>query len=383
MSFVNFLKVNYGLGGAPVFFDLDNEPNYWISTHPELYPNACSQGTVTWDDVANRNIKAATAVKNAWSTTKVFGPVVSGDGMAYGGDYNSPHFVAGTEDFSDWYLQQVAAASVSASVSLLDVFDVHYYTTGSTDAQCLVSPRLFWDPSTPDISATAANSLDFNYGDHAYWDTYWYPRQVIPRLLKKIAAAYSGKTMPLPALSFSEYNPGCETDIAGGVAEADLLGIFGREGVFAATAWPLQSATGNYLVAAFELYRNYDGNGSVVGDTTVSATTTDRVNRRSMLSPTRILATAAEVVAINKNATATAVTIQIGSAPAFTTATISQPRHGEPVRVGGRGHGSDGDLYLRYMQPHAHHARHERHDGRPKVIVTSRYFPRNKSRSRR
>ena len=278
--------------------------------------------TVTWDDVANRNIKAATAVKNAWSTTKVFGPVVSGDGMAYGGDYNSPHFVAGTEDFSDWYLQQVAAASVSASVSLLDVFDVHYYTTGSTDAQCLVSPRLFWDPSTPDISATAANSLDFNYGDHAYWDTYWYPRQVIPRLLKKIAAAYSGKTMPLPALSFSEYNPGCETDIAGGVAEADLLGIFGREGVFAATAWPLQSATGNYLVAAFELYRNYDGNGSVVGDTTVSATTTDRVNTSVYAFTHSDLATAAEVVAINKNATATAVTIQIGSAPAFTTATI-------------------------------------------------------------
>jgi len=30
---VNFLKVNYG-AGAPVFFDLDNEPNYWEGTHP-------------------------------------------------------------------------------------------------------------------------------------------------------------------------------------------------------------------------------------------------------------------------------------------------------------------------------------------------------------
>ncbi len=239
-EFVNFLKVNYEAGGAPVFFDLDNEPNYWVGTHPELYPNDCSSGSVPWGDVSARDVKAATAIKKAWPAAKVFGPVVSGDGMAYGGDYNSPYFVAGKVEFSDWYLQQIAAAEVTAGASLLDVFDVHYYTVGSTDAECLESPRLFWDPDATDISAAETNSLDFDYGDHSYWDMYWYPRQVIPRLFRKIAAAYAGTSAPLPDLSFSEYNPGCETAISGGVAEADLLGIFGREGVFAATAWPLQ-----------------------------------------------------------------------------------------------------------------------------------------------
>jgi hypothetical protein len=156
-EFVNFLKTNYGTAGAPVFFDLDNEPNYWISTHPEVYPNDCSQGSVPWDDVVNRNVSAAKAVKKAWSTAKVFGPVVSGDGMAYGGDHTSPDFVAGTEEFSDYYLQHLAAASVTQGAPLLDVFDVHYYTVGSTDALCMTAPRLFWDPTTPDISPTEAN----------------------------------------------------------------------------------------------------------------------------------------------------------------------------------------------------------------------------------
>ena len=330
-EFVNFLKSNYGSGGAPVFFDLDNEPNYWVGTHPELYPNNCSSGNVPWDDVATRDINAAKAIKKAWATAKVFGPVVSGEGMAYGGDYQSPHFVAGTTEFSDWYLQQVAAASVTAGEQLLDSFDVHYYTVGNSDATCLESPRLFWDPNATDISAADTNSLDFNYGDHSYWDMYWYPRQVIPRLFKKIAAAYAGSSATLPGLSFSEYNPGCETAISGGVAEADLLGIFGREGVFAATAWPLQGPTGNYLVAAYDLYRNYDGKGSVVGDTTVLATTTDDKNTSVYAFAHSDDASSVEVVAINKHTAAQAVTIQIASAPAFQSATLYNLVPGKPA----------------------------------------------------
>lgn len=321
-EFVNFLKVNYASGGAPVFFDLDNEPNYWVGTHPELYPNDCSKGSVPWDDVVTRNVNAATAVKKTWPAAKVFGPVVAGDGMAYGGDYNSPDFVAGTEEFSDYYLQKLAAASVTAGQALVDVFDVHYYTVGSTDAECLESPRLFWDPNATDISAAETNTLDFNYGDHSYWDMYWYPRQTIPRLQKKVAAAYSGKSTTAPGLSFSEYNPGCETAISGGVAEADLLGIFGREGVSAASAWPLKPATGNYLVAAFDLYRNYDGHGSTVGDTAVRSTTSDTKNTSVYAFTHGGDATLVEVVAINKLATSQAVTIQIAPAPALHTATL-------------------------------------------------------------
>jgi hypothetical protein len=332
-EFVNFLEVNYGKAGAPLFFDLDNEPNYWIGTHPELYPNNCSAGTVTWDDVATRNVDAATAIKNASSSAKVFGPVVSGDGMVYGGDYSSPHFVAGTTEFSDWYLGQVAAASVTAKKPLLDVFDVHYYTVGGSDAECLEAPRLFWDPSATDISAAETNSLDFDYGDHSYWDEYWYPRQVIPRLFKKISAAYSGMATAAPGLSFSEYNPGCETAISGGVAEADLLGIFGREGVFAATLWPLAGPTGNYIEAAYALYRDYDGAGAIVGDTAVRGATTDAKNTSVYAFTHASDVTSVEVVAINKLSGAQPVSVQIASSPTFHTVTLYNLVGGSPSVV--------------------------------------------------
>jgi hypothetical protein len=319
-EFANYIKTTYGSGGSPIFFMLDNEPNYWGSTHPELWPFTgtvpCETSTVTYDDVVSRNVSFATAIKTAWPTTKVFGPVAAQDGLIYAHDYASPHWPT---EFIDYYLAQMASASASAGQSLLDVLDVHYYNNSSDVAsQCVQNPRMFWDPAYTSLSAAATDAVDFGWsGQNNYFDTSWYPRQMIPRLLRKIAAAY---TKNAPGLSFSEYNSGCETAIAGAVAQADNLGIFGREGVYAATAWPLQSLTNNYLVAAYDLYRNYDGNGAVVGDTAVSAITTDATDTSVYAFTHSDEASSVEVVAINKQTKSQSVTIAIAHPPALKTA---------------------------------------------------------------
>ena len=318
----NFLHVNYGGATAPqLFLMLDNEPNYWGGTHPELWPFTgtlpCETATVTYDDVVSRNKAFATGIKTAWPDAKVVGPVVAQDGVIYAHSYSDAHVAT---EFADYYLQQMAAASTIFGKPLLDVFDVHYYNSGSTDpAQCVQSPRMFWDPSYTSLSASATDAIDFGWaGVNNYFDTNWYPRKVIPRLLGKIATAYPSGGTAAPGLSFSEYNSGCETVIAGGVAEADNLGIFGREGVLAATAWPLQgSATTNYLVAAFDAYRSYDGNGAVVGDTAVSATTTN-VEATSVYAFAHSTdASALDLVILNKGTAASTASIAIEHAPSL------------------------------------------------------------------
>jgi hypothetical protein len=197
---------------------------------------------------------------------------------------------------------------------------------------------MFWDPDFTDFTAAATWVIDFGWaGPNNYYNTL-YPRQMIPRLEHAIAAAYAGTGAAAPGLSFSEYNPGCETAIQGGVAEADLLGVFGREGVFAATAWPLQSVVNgttleNYLVAAFDLYRNYDGKGAAVGDTAAYAQTSN-VEDTSVYAFTHSGdASQVEVVAINKTSNAMPVTFQIGAAPALTTATAYDLVSGSTIGV--------------------------------------------------
>jgi len=58
------------------------------------------------------------------------------------------------------------------------------------------------------------------------------------------------------------------------LAQADVLGIFGREGLDLATLWgpPVTTDPGAF---AFRMYRNYDGAGAHFGDYSVSIDKTD------------------------------------------------------------------------------------------------------------
>jgi len=138
-------------------------------------------------------------------------------------------------------------------------------------------------------------------------------------------------------MSISEYNYGAGGDISGGLAQADVLGVFGREGLFAATVW-LMSASNSFLYAGFAMYRNYDGNSATFGDTSISATTTDADASSvyasvSSQDPTNIV-----VVAINKLTTSQLAGItlthpaQLTAADVYTlTSTAAAPKQGNPI----------------------------------------------------
>src|SRR5262249_38935497 len=144
---------------------------------------------------------------------------------------------AAGRDFQEFWLSQVAAAEQAAGRRLVDVLDVHWYpeatrggtriigtdTTPAVVAARLQAPRSLWDPSYTETSWITSSST---FG----------PIRLIPRLFDKIAASDPGTK-----LAITEYNYGGGSHICGAIAEADVLGVFGREGVFAAAEWPLAS----------------------------------------------------------------------------------------------------------------------------------------------
>jgi hypothetical protein len=85
-----------------------------------------------------------------------------------------------------------------------------------------------------------------------------------------VAANYPGTKVAV-----TEYNFGALNSLNGALTQADVLGIFGREGADLATLWAPPSSTdpGTY---AFRMYRDYDGNGGQFGDISVSSTSTDQ-----------------------------------------------------------------------------------------------------------
>ena len=105
------------------------------------------------------------------------------------------------------------------------------------------STRIFWDP---------------NYVDPSWINNII---MLIPRMKNWVANYYPGTK-----IGITEYNWGAEPSINGATAQADILGIFGRENLDLATRWATpDSSTPTYK--AIKMYRNYDGNKSTFGDT--------------------------------------------------------------------------------------------------------------------
>jgi hypothetical protein len=123
-------------------------------------------------------------------------------------------------------------------------------------------------------SAEARVQAPRSLWDEKYTETSWIcssgncPIALIPKL-KGMVDKYN----PGTKIAFTEYEYGGGYHPSAGVAQADVLGIFGKYGVYMANYW--MAEWGAYTLAAFRLYRNYDGNGGVYGDTKVSAKTSD------------------------------------------------------------------------------------------------------------
>ena len=126
---------------------------------------------------------------------------------------------------------------------------------------------------------------------------------------------------PGTKLAITEWNYGGGNNISGGLAAADALGAFGREGVDLATLWPM-SGLEPYNQAAVRVYTNYDGHGGRFGDTSVAATTSSAFSASVYASVDAALPSRLVIVAINRRGAATTATITIAGGDAYARADV-------------------------------------------------------------
>ena len=108
------------------------------------------------------------------------------------------------------------------------------------------------------------------------------------------------RKLPGTKLAISEYNWGALDNINGALAQADVLGIFGREGLDLATLWspPAETDPGAY---AFRMYRNYNGTGGGFGDVSIKAVSAAQ-DPVSVYAAQSSANNALTIIAINKTA---------------------------------------------------------------------------------
>ena len=98
--------------------------------------------------------------------------------------------------------------------------------------------------------------------------------------------------------AITEYNWGAPEHISGAVAQADILGIFGREGLDLGALWGPPNLN-SPLMFAFKIFRNYDDAGGEFGDTSLAASSADQ-GKLSIYAARRTADHTVTVVVINK-----------------------------------------------------------------------------------
>ena len=264
-----------GIFGAnpthPTFLSLDNEPDLWNATHLEVQGSTNISST----NFITKSVTLSEAVKDQFPNLVIFGPVNYGFNGIYSwqGDLSLSPTPNGENWFADKYLAGIKTASAAYGKPVVDVYDFHWYSeatdgttrvtnmTGSslTDAQVqaiVQSPRSLWDTTFKENSWITNSVLGG-------------PIYILGRLQAKIDAENPGMK-----IAITEYENGGFNHIAGTIAQADNLGIFGSLGIFAANFWP-PGGTYSYTLAAFRAFRGFDGANANFGDISLQSTSSD------------------------------------------------------------------------------------------------------------
>jgi mannan endo-1,4-beta-mannosidase len=271
---VNFLVQKYGKAGTATgvsAYSLDNEPSLWSHTHARLHPEnpSCAE-------IVRRNADLAAAIKSVDENALTFGGVFFGY-SAFQNFLDAPDWDALEASdkygwFLDYFLEQMRLEGEKSGHRLLDVLDLHWYSEAQGDVRIteanaksaadqvarLQSPRSFWDTTYAETSwisqwiTPKQPVVNWDNPEHG-------PIHFIPHVQASIDAHYPGTK-----IAFTEWNFGGQDDITGGLAVVDVLGVFARQGVFAAAYWPLNDEL-DYVRAAFRLFRNADGKGLAAG----------------------------------------------------------------------------------------------------------------------
>ena len=262
-EWVNHLVSRFGRGdaGGVRLYAVDNEPMLWSSTHRDVHP-----AQMGYDDLARTFEEYSSAIKAVDPTALVAGPESWGypdllySELDRGDDTFATHAdrrAHGDVPLTPWFLRTMRRHDLATGRRSLDVLTAHWYPQG---------PGVAGDRSDPDTDALRLRSTR-SLWDPSYVDESWIndTLQLIPRLRTWVAQEYRGTR-----IGITEYNFGGGRSISAGLAEAEALGIFGREDLFLATYWTVPKPDSPAWFA-FRMYRDADGKGARFADTSIAA----------------------------------------------------------------------------------------------------------------
>lgn len=295
---IGFLVKKYGSAATPSGikgYSLDNEPALWSGNHKRIHPTK-----PTCAEMFRKSITFARAIKSVDPAAMVFGGAYYGYGEHHNfqGAKDWHLYKVGYKSYTDAFLDKMKHASDSIGVRLIDVLDFHWYPEARGINNEGKSERICEGGSNDKGVAEARMQAPRTLWDSTYLEKSWVAEsfgkvQLIPSLQKSINHYYPGTQ-----LAFTEFDYGGGDHISGGIAMADVFGIFARYGVFMSNYW---KAVDNYASAAYKIYRNYNAKKSTWGNVSIASETSDIINSSVYAAFETADSSALHIIVINKN----------------------------------------------------------------------------------
>jgi len=280
-------------------YEMDNEWAIWNGTHPYLHPDQPMIG-----EVIGKSTLLSATIKGMDANAEVYGPVDYGYTS-----YLSFQFATDLSNYSVYgnfayaYMNAMKHASDSVGHRLLDVYDVHWYSEASGPDSSNNQQNVYSGPNDRGV-AIARMQAPRTLWDSSYVENSWIGQYYSPCVYIR-ALQYGIDTYnPGTKLAFTEFGYGGENHISSAIALTDVLGIFGRFGVYMSSVW---GGINNYFTPAYQIYRNYDGSNSAFGDWHVDASTNDYTNSSVYSALQSSDTTHLHIIALNKNYDSTLV----------------------------------------------------------------------------
>ncbi|MBR5433328.1 MAG: carbohydrate-binding protein [Bacteroidales bacterium] len=296
---VHYLSAKLGRAGdgGVSAYAIDNEPYLWNQTHARLHPQK-----TTPKELIEKTVELSKVIRREAPGADIYGPMFFGwtDAYHWGMDnqewktiYNLSRREGYTNTYAwfvDYYLDTLRKVEEETGIRPIDAIAFHWYPESygkktkkrvvdldnvASPAELIAedmiearlqAPRALWDSKYQYYGADGQRSyVDIQGG-----------KAIIQKIKKSVENFYPGTK-----IAFTEFEYDAEDHWSGGLSLVDVLGVLGREDVYLACKWDVFKT---YSISAYNLYLNYDGNGSKFGNTSVYAMQSDTVSLSSFAS---------------------------------------------------------------------------------------------------